>query len=334
MHRISLFGYDDAGREALESIGLSVRPAQKGSRGWRFETCSADMGVIDDTVRRIAGVLEVSVRPVARLAANDTATFTNSLPFLPAESVRRGMVMVDDAGHFDVVESVEHVDLEAAVYDLDIERTHNFVAEGLVTHNSIYKFRGADFRNLLKFEEVFPEATVIVMEQNYRSSQRILDAANAVIANNAARRPKHLWTEQVGGELITRYHAEDEHDEAAFVVHEIGRLVDTEHHRFGDVAVFYRTNAQSRVIEETLVRAGVPYRVVGGVKFYDRREVKDILAYLHALTNPDDEVSWRRVVNTPKRGVGDTSVNKVSAYAQGAGHHVPRRALAGRRRRA
>ena len=319
MHRISLFGYDDAGREALESIGLSVRPAKKGSRGWRFEACSADMGVIDDTVRRIAGVLEVSVRPVARLAANDTATFTNSLPFLPAESVRRGMVMVDDAGHFDVVESVEHVGLEAAVYDLDVERTHNFVAEGLVTHNSIYKFRGADFRNLLKFEEVFPEATVIVMEQNYRSSQRILDAANAVIANNAARRPKHLWTEQVGGELITRYHAEDEHDEAAFVVHEIGRLVDTEHHRFGDVAVFYRTNAQSRVIEETLVRAGVPYRVVGGVKFYDRREVKDILAYLHALTNPDDEVSWRRVVNTPKRGVGDTSVNKVSAYAQGAG---------------
>jgi DNA helicase-2/ATP-dependent DNA helicase PcrA len=184
---------------------------------------------------------------------------------------------------------------------------------------SIYKFRGADFRNLVRFEEVFPDATVIVMEQNYRSSQRILDAANAVIANNAARRPKHLWTEQIGGELITRYHAEDEHDEAAFVVHEIGRLVDTEHHRFGDVAVFYRTNAQSRVIEEALVRAGVPYRVVGGVKFYDRREVKDVLAYLRALVNPDDEVSWRRVANTPKRGVGDTSVNKVASYAQGAG---------------
>src|SRR5436309_1681927 len=184
---------------------------------------------------------------------------------------------------------------------------------------SIYKFRGADFRNLMRFEEAFPDATIIVMEQNYRSSQRILDAANAVIANNAARRPKHLWTEQIGGELITRYHAEDEHDEAAFVVHEIGRLVDTEHHRFSDVAVFYRTNAQSRVIEESLVRSGVPYRVVGGVKFYDRREVKDILAYLRALVNPDDEVSWRRVVNTPKRGVGDTSVNRVGAYAQGAG---------------
>ena len=181
---------------------------------------------------------------------------------------------------------------------------------------SVYKFRGADYRNLMRFEEAFPEATVIVLEQNYRSTQRILDAANAVILNNAARRPKHLWTEQVGGELITRYHAQDEHDEAAYLAHEIARLTDTEGYSFSDVAVFYRTNAQSRVIEETLVRAGHPYRVVGGVRFYDRREVKDTLAYLRALVNPDDEVSWRRIVNVPKRGVGDTSVGKVSAYAQ------------------
>ena len=260
---------------------------------WHLDVRTADMRVVDEIVRGISSVLDVSVHPVARLGEQP-------LPFLPASSVRRGMVMVDERGTFDVVTDVESVELDAPVYDLDVERTHNFVAEGLVTHNSIYKFRGADFRNLVKFEEVFPEATVIVMEQNYRSSQRILDAANAVIANNAARRPKHLWTEQIGGELITRYHAEDEHDEAAFVVHEIGRLVDTEHHRFGDVAVFYRTNAQSRVVEESLVRAGVPYRVVGGVKFYDRREVKDVLAYLRALVNPDDEVSWRRVVNTPE----------------------------------
>jgi DNA helicase-2/ATP-dependent DNA helicase PcrA len=181
---------------------------------------------------------------------------------------------------------------------------------------SVYRFRGADFRNLMRFEEAFPDATVIVLEQNYRSTQRILDAANAVIVNNAARRPKHLWTEQVGGELITRYHAQDEHDEAAYLSHEIARLTDSEGHSFSDIAVFYRTNAQSRVIEETLVRAGHPYRVVGGVRFYDRREVKDTLAYLRALVNPDDEVSWRRIVNVPKRGVGDTSVSKVSAYAQ------------------
>jgi DNA helicase-2/ATP-dependent DNA helicase PcrA len=184
---------------------------------------------------------------------------------------------------------------------------------------AIYKFRGADYRNLLRFEEAFPDASVIVLEQNYRSTQRILDAANAVIANNAARKPKQPWTEQIEGELITRYHAEDEHDEAAFITHEIGRLTDSEGYRFEDLAVFYRTNAQSRVVEESLVRSGVPYRVIGGTKFYDRREVKDALAYLRALVNPDDEVSWKRIVNTPKRGVGDTSVARVDTYAQSSG---------------
>ncbi len=184
---------------------------------------------------------------------------------------------------------------------------------------SVYKFRGADFRNLLRFEEDFPDASVIVLEQNYRSTQRILDAANAVIANNPGRRPKQLWTEQGGGEMIVRYQAEDEHDEASFIVREVGRLTDSEGLAYGDMAVFYRTNAQSRVVEEAFVRSGIPYRVIGGTKFYDRREIKDALAYLRALVNPDDEVSWRRIVNTPKRGVGDMSVNKVSAFAQGMG---------------
>ena len=184
---------------------------------------------------------------------------------------------------------------------------------------AIYHFRGADVRNLMRFEEEFPEATVIVLEQNYRSTQRILEAANAVIANNAARRPKHLWTEQVGGELVVRAHLEDEHDEAAYIVGEIRRLSEDEGMRFAEMAVFYRVNAQSRVIEESLVRAGIPYRVVGGTRFYDRREVRDALSYLRALVNPDDEVAWRRIVNTPKRGVGDTSVGKLSAHARTSG---------------
>jgi ATP-dependent DNA helicase UvrD/PcrA len=183
---------------------------------------------------------------------------------------------------------------------------------------SVYAFRGANVGNILQFEDAFPDATVVVLEQNYRSSQTILDAANAVIANNLMRKPKSLWTEQLGGELITRYHAEDEHDEASWVVHEIGRL----HHdgrRWGDVAVFYRANAQSRVVEEELVRQGVPYKVVGGIKFYDRREVKDLLAYLRAIANPSDEVSFKRIVNVPKRGVGDTSVGKIDAFATRVG---------------
>jgi DNA helicase-2/ATP-dependent DNA helicase PcrA len=184
---------------------------------------------------------------------------------------------------------------------------------------SIYKFRGADIRNILEFEEAFPDAQVVVLEQNYRSTQRILDAANAVIANNAMRKPKALWTEQVGGEPIRRYHAEDERDEAAWVVHEIGRLHDSEHHRWGEIAVFYRTNAQSRAIEEELVRRGVPYRVFGGPRFYDRREVKDLLAYLRAVVNPSDEVSVKRIVNVPKRGVGDTSIGRVDNWATANG---------------
>ena len=181
---------------------------------------------------------------------------------------------------------------------------------------SVYRFRGADIRNILEFEEAFPETTVVVLEQNYRSTQTILDAANAVIANNAMRKPKALWTEQIGGELITRYHAEDEHDEAMWAVREMVRLHDGEHYRWGDMAVFYRANAQSRVFEESLVRMNIPYKVVGGTRFYDRREIKDLLAYLRAATNPTDEVSLKRIINVPKRGVGDTSIGRLDAWAR------------------
>ncbi|MDP1803895.1 MAG: 3'-5' exonuclease, partial [Acidimicrobiales bacterium] len=180
---------------------------------------------------------------------------------------------------------------------------------------SVYRFRGADIRNILEFEDKFPDATVIVLEQNYRSTSTILDAANSVIANNAMRRPKALWTEQVGGELIRRYFAEDEHDESAWVCREMQRLHEHENERWGDMAVFYRTNAMSRVLEEQLVRLKIPYRVVGGTRFYDRREVKDALAYLRAVVNPSDEVSIKRVINVPKRGVGDTSVARLDAWA-------------------
>ncbi len=269
-----------------------------------------DVGAAAGVARRLRG--DVGVRAMARLHRR-----RHLLPFIPAGSVRPGMVMVDGDGEFDVVARVEGAVIDAPVYDIDVDRAHNFVANGIVTHNSIYKFRGADFRNLVRFEEAFPDATVVVLDQNYRSTQRILDAANAVIVNNPARRPKQLWTDRGDGDQIVRYQAEDEHDEAGFVVREITRLTEELGHRFGDIAVFYRTNVQSRVVEESLVRAGVPYRVFGGVKFYDRREVKDALAYLRALVNPDDEVSWKRIVNTPRRGVGDTSVAKVDTYAQG-----------------
>jgi DNA helicase-2/ATP-dependent DNA helicase PcrA len=182
---------------------------------------------------------------------------------------------------------------------------------------SVYRFRGADITNILEFEQAFPDATVITLDQNFRSTQTILDAANAVIANNVSRKPKTLWTDSGEGSPITRYRAEDEYDEASWVANEIRRLHGEEGLDWGDAAVFYRTNAQSRALEEAMVRAEVPYKVVGGTKFYDRREVKDVLAYLRVLVNPDDEISWRRMVNVPKRGVGDTSVNRLALWA----HH-------------
>jgi DNA helicase-2/ATP-dependent DNA helicase PcrA len=187
------------------------------------------------------------------------------------------------------------------------------------TDQAIYGFRSADIRNILQFEDAFPDATVVVLEQNYRSTQTILDAANAVIANNLRRKPKDLWTDQGSGKPIVRYDADSEHDEAAFVVHEMGKLHEREGLAWGDLAVFYRTNAQSRVVEEELVRRNVPYKVVGGTRFYDRKEIKDALAYLRAVTNPSDEVSLKRIVNVPRRGVGDTSIARLDAWAAGHG---------------
>ncbi|MFN8050400.1 MAG: DNA helicase PcrA [Acidimicrobiales bacterium] len=181
---------------------------------------------------------------------------------------------------------------------------------------SIYAFRGADLSNILEFERAFPDATVIVLAQNYRSTQTILDAANAVIANNTSRKPKELWSEGEVGEKIVRFTAEDESEEAQWVSGVITRMTDSADYRWGDVAVFYRTNAQSRVLEEQFMRAGVPYQVIGGTRFYDRREIKDAVAYVRAVVNPIDEVSVKRVLNVPKRGVGDASIAKLDNYAR------------------
>jgi DNA helicase II / ATP-dependent DNA helicase PcrA len=180
---------------------------------------------------------------------------------------------------------------------------------------SIYAFRGANIRNILDFEQDFPNATSIMLEQNYRSTQTILTAANSVIGHNKGRKEKRLWSDAGDGERIVGYVGDDERDEARFVSEEIDKLTDERAYRPGDVAVFYRTNAQSRVFEEVFIRVGMPYKVVGGVRFYERREVRDALAYLRMLVNPADQVSLRRILNTPKRGIGDRAVACVQAMA-------------------
>ena len=181
---------------------------------------------------------------------------------------------------------------------------------------SIYAFRGATIRNIEEFERDFAGARVILLEQNYRSTQNILAAANAVVSRNPGRVPKNLWSDAGDGPPITGYVADSEHDEAAFVAEEVDRLADEHQATAGQVAVFYRTNAQSRVFEEVFIRTGLPYKVVGGIRFYERREIRDLLGYLRLIANPEDEVSLRRVLNTPRRGIGDRAEEYVAAFAQ------------------
>ncbi|EJY53738.1 ATP-dependent DNA helicase PcrA [Enterococcus faecium 503] len=180
---------------------------------------------------------------------------------------------------------------------------------------SIYGWRGADMQNILDLEKDYPDAAVILLEQNYRSTKNILSAANQVIENNSNRKPKNLWTENKEGNKITYYRADNERDETRFIVDRMQEEIRSNHRNYGDFAILYRTNAQSRVMEETLLKANIPYKMVGGHKFYDRKEIKDILAYLNVLVNPQDSISFERIVNSPKRGIGPGSIEKLRSFA-------------------
>ncbi|MEV4353206.1 DNA helicase PcrA [Nonomuraea sp. NPDC052116] len=231
-------------------------------------------------------------------------------------------VLVDeyqDTNHAQYIlirELVGHPELRTT--DGELVRTGSDMSELCVVGDadqSIYAFRGATIRNILEFERDYPDARTILLEQNYRSTQNILAAANAVIARNESRKPKNLWSDQGDGPKIVGYVADNEHDEAMFVAQEVDRLSDEEDVKPGEVAVFYRTNAASRVFEEIFIRTGLPYKVVGGVRFYERKEVKDLLAYLRVLANPADVVSLRRILNVPKRGIGDRAEAMVEALS-------------------
>jgi DNA helicase II / ATP-dependent DNA helicase PcrA len=233
-----------------------------------------------------------------------------------AEHYRRRFrhVLVDeyqDTNHAQYVLVRELVGTDAI--DADVPRAELCVVGD--ADQSIYAFRGASIRNIVEFETDYPDARVVLLEQNYRSTQTILSAANAVIAKNPDRIPKRLWSDAGDGTKLVGYVGDNEHDEAAFVAEEVDRLSDREGVRASDVAVFYRTNAQSRSFEDVFIRVGLPYKVVGGVRFYERREVRDALAYLRVLANPVDTVSLRRILNVPKRGIGDRAEAMVAAFA-------------------
>ncbi|XOT28067.1 DNA helicase PcrA [Bacillus subtilis subsp. subtilis] len=218
---------------------------------------------------------------------------------------------------FQYIHVDEYQDTNRAQYMLVkqlAERFQNLCVVG-DSDQSIYRWRGADITNILSFEKDYPNASVILLEQNYRSTKRILRAANEVIKNNSNRKPKNLWTENDEGIKISYYRGDNEFGEGQFVAGKIHQLHSSGKRKLSDIAILYRTNAQSRVIEETLLKAGLNYNIVGGTKFYDRKEIKDILAYLRLVSNPDDDISFTRIVNVPKRGVGATSLGKIASYA-------------------
>jgi ATP-dependent DNA helicase UvrD/PcrA len=309
---------------------LDVDPKRFAPRGIRRQISDAKNGLLDAEAYRIkvSSFFEQTAADVYELyekrlhAANamdfDDLLFrcVNLFELFPEvlERYRRSFrhVLVD-----------EYQDTNRAQYrwlQLLCEEHRNLCVVG-DDDQSIYRFRGADIRNILDFEDDFPDAQVVKLEQNYRSTQTILNASNAVIANNRARKDKFLWSELGEGEPVHVRELEDEHAEARFVVSEIERLVDQGESR-DEIAVFYRTNAQSRVLEDMLVRYGVGYQVIGGTRFYERREIKDALAYLTLLVNPSDTVAFGRVVNEPKRGIGQTSQARITNYASTIGEPV------------
>jgi DNA helicase-2/ATP-dependent DNA helicase PcrA len=316
MHRISIVGADAEGRASLEGMGLSVRPAKNGSASWRFETASGDLARIDEWVKRIGRAFEVNLFFTARLGAqNGDRAETNSLPFMPASAVMPGMAMFREDGDYDVVERVDRVQLDEPVYDLNIERTHNFIANGILTHNSIYRWRGADVRNILGFTRDLPDARLVKLEQNYRSSGHVVRAALGIIRHAHEREPKELWTANPDGEPVTLVQAHNERDEAGWVVGQIRAAIDagTPPER---IAVFYRVHAQSRVLEEAMRAANLPYQIIGGHKFFERAEIKDVLAYLRLAVNPRSDLDLARIVNVPPRRIGDRTVERLLGAAR------------------
>jgi DNA helicase II / ATP-dependent DNA helicase PcrA len=311
MHRISVVGVSAKDRAVLEALGLSVRAAKLNRCSWRFETVRADFGELMAIARTVREHLD------GRYVLQGHV-LEKSLPFVTAASIRPGMVMAIDSGRFDVVERIEREPHDAQVHDINVERTHNFIADGALTHNSIYRWRGARVENLNQFRRDYPQARLYKLEQNYRSTGNILKAANALIAHNAGRLGKTLWTSGADGERVKLYAAFNERDEADFVVNRIREWVDQGGLR-REVAVLYRSNAQSRVFEEAFLNARMPYRVYGGLRFFERAEIKDALAYLRLVSSRGDDTSFERVVNLPARGIGAKTLDLLRETARSEG---------------
>ncbi|ALP89214.1 UvrD-helicase domain-containing protein [Clostridium butyricum] len=310
-HRIGLNSSGDDSKNKFIEAGFNVRDGQINT--YRVETERDLYDEAEEFARKLSMVEEnFEILKKAKLSNN------KSFMFMPIGSFKPGMsIAVQDNEKIeeDIVISVELEDYDGYVYDLNIDNARNYIANGIVVHNCIYQWRGADIKNILDFEKDYPDAKVIKLEQNYRSKGNILNAANVVIVNNSNRKSKALRTEQELGSKIKVYRAYSDSDEGDFVGKQILDIRKNEDKKYNDFAILYRTNAQSRIFEESFRRKGIPYKIVGGTRFYDRKEIKDILAYLKVLINPQDDISIRRIINVPKRSIGDATVNKIQDFA-------------------
>lgn len=302
-HRISINSNDAETKKILENNGFKTRKGKLND--WRLEITARKYELIEGVFNKLTGILPDAVL-IKRALLADRKRFY----FQPASHIRETMIVpVLHKGKIidDEIMKVEKVKYSGSVYDIDVANVHNYVANGFVVHNSIYGWRGANIQNILDFEKDYPGAKVIKLEQNYRSTQNILDAAYGVISKNVNRKDKKIWTENKGGQLLTSYEAEDEKDEADFIADEIIKSTKNRHSH-NDFVVLYRTNAQSRIIEEIMLRNSIPYRIIGGIKFYQRKEIKDVIAYLRLINNFSDEVSLERIINEPRRGIGEVTL--------------------------
>src|SRR5256712_1133315 len=318
-HRIQLVTSGDNIRDKVAALSPT---RESRASVWRVETARKDYDVGWEMARRLAStgqgepVLPACVADGPDESRRDRKTH----PLVSLRHPHPGMKLAAGCNRRvveDEVISRQMTQYVGLVYDLDVQNLRNYVANGVLVHNSIYRWRGADLRNILEFEQDYPDATIVKLEQNYRSTKTILQAAREVIQHNPHRHGKALWTDNPPGEPVALYEAFDGHDEARFVADEIARLKNGL--RYRDVVVLYRTNAQSRLFEEQCLRAGLPYTIVGGVRFYERKEIRDIIAYLRLALTPADDASLTRIINRPRRGIGVLSPGRLSGYARGHG---------------
>lgn len=313
-HRIQFGTTETSFRPQFEEAGFPVREGRK--RTWRVETARTNYAEAYALAQKILNIDSRFDLLKKAMLVKDSKSFYE----FPISHFHAGMsIAVYENGEIveDKIKNVEISDYEGEVFDLDIADTHNFIAEDFVVHNSIYGFRMADIRNILEFEQHFPNSKTILLEQNYRSTQTILDAADAIIKNNENRKEKKLWTANEGGEKIFYYQALDGDGEARFVASQIDE--QRRRHPQTRMAILYRTNAQSRVFEESLRRYRIDYNIVGGFSFYERAEIKDVISYLKVALNPFDDIALLRVINTPTRGLGKTSLDELALRAKDFG---------------